>query len=158
MIGGSGALNLQSVIALVCSGYTIMTTIHAQDFADVEGDKISGRQTLPIAFPSGARVYIFVALISCSALLSSIWSVDGHIQVLFNGMGLLVAIRFYFYRNQGSDERTYVLYNVSPNLTSVAEPSLRFPSTDLVVWRSPSSYFCSLCELGPPMRTRSLTR
>ena len=44
-------MDFVSVTAVIISGILIFTTIQAQDFPDVEGDKALGRMTFPIYAP-----------------------------------------------------------------------------------------------------------
>lgn len=73
-----------SLIALLASGLLIFTTIHAQDFADADGDRRSGRRTLPIIAPEGSRVYILVALPLWSIMLSVLWGLGPLSAVMFS--------------------------------------------------------------------------
>lgn len=102
-----------SLIALLVSGLLIFTTIHAQDFADAEGDKRSGRRTLPIIAPEGSRVYIFAALPLWSIALSALWGLGPMSAIIFLCMGAFVGSQYFRFRDAKQDEKSYVLYNVS---------------------------------------------
>ncbi|OJT05251.1 hypothetical protein TRAPUB_3958 [Trametes pubescens] len=52
------------------------TTIHTQDFKDVDGDRAIGRQTIPIVFGSAARWTVIVPLVLWSVGLSVFWGLS----------------------------------------------------------------------------------
>lgn len=101
-----------SLIALLVSGLLIFTTIHAQDFADAEGDKQSGRRTLPIIAPEGSRMYILAALPLWSIALSTLWGLGPLSTTMFLCMGAFVGSRYFRFRDAKQDDKSYVLYNV----------------------------------------------
>ncbi|KAG9318045.1 UbiA prenyltransferase family-domain-containing protein [Chiua virens] len=101
-----------SLIALFASGLLIFTTIHAQDFADAEGDKLSGRRTLPIVAPEGSRRYILAALPLWSIALSALWGLGPLSAVMFLCMGAFVGSQYFRFRDVKHDQASYVLYNV----------------------------------------------
>ncbi|KAG2357171.1 UbiA prenyltransferase family [Suillus spraguei] len=90
----------------------ILLTIHAQDFADVIGDRMSGRRSLPIVAPKGSRIYMLCALPLFSFALGLFWSLGPFSTVLFVSMGSWVGIRYFFFRDEMSDQSSYRLYNV----------------------------------------------
>ncbi|KAF8869792.1 UbiA prenyltransferase family-domain-containing protein, partial [Infundibulicybe gibba] len=52
--------------ALGLSGAIILTTVHAGDIPDVDGDLIQGRRTLPILFPKSIRPMLAATLLAWS--------------------------------------------------------------------------------------------
>ena len=102
-----GALSI-SVIAGI-----LATTIQAQDFQDVIGDKAVGRNTLPIAFPNFSRYTLLITLIMWSLYLTTMWEIAMQGGILFTFLGIVVGVRYYFWRSSKDDEWSYVLYNVS---------------------------------------------
>ena len=102
-----GAFSI-SVIAAI-----LATTIQAQDFQDVIGDKAVGRYTLPIAFPNFSRYTLLVTLVIWSLYLITMWEITTPAGVGFTFLGITVGIRYYFWRSTKDDEWSYVLYNVS---------------------------------------------
>ncbi|KAG2073275.1 hypothetical protein BDR04DRAFT_1010891 [Suillus decipiens] len=102
-------LDETSIKALSCSALVILLTIHAQDFADVNGDRRSGRRTLPIVAPEGSRIYMLCALPLFSFALASFWNLGPFSTVLFVSMGSWVGIRYFFFRD---DQSSYRLYNI----------------------------------------------
>ncbi|KAG1844924.1 hypothetical protein DFJ58DRAFT_801613 [Suillus subalutaceus] len=106
------SLDGTSIKALFCSGLVILLTIHAQDFADVDGDRMSGRRTLPIITPKGSRIYMLCVLPLFSFALASFWSLGPLSTVLFVFMGSWVGIRYFIFRDEICDQSTYRLYNI----------------------------------------------
>ncbi|KAI0644115.1 UbiA prenyltransferase family [Trametes meyenii] len=103
-----------SVRAQTLNALLILTTIHAQDFQDAEGDKASGRSTLPIAYPWLSRLSMLLILPAWSLYLSYTWSADLMFAVPFIALGTFVALGFF--RNYGGpserDHSIYRLFNV----------------------------------------------
>jgi hypothetical protein len=60
----------RTVISFMINALIIFSTTHAQDFRDEVGDKLIGRRTIPIVWPKGSHVGIFVMLIAWSVGLS----------------------------------------------------------------------------------------
>ncbi|KAJ7689241.1 UbiA prenyltransferase family [Mycena olivaceomarginata] len=102
-------IGLQSI---VCSALLIFTTIHAQDFSDVEGDVANGRVTLPIYAPKFSRVYTFLALGLWSTGLGHVWGLGPSSQLLLVVLGVAVGWRFYRYRTTAEDAKTFIAYNI----------------------------------------------
>ena len=131
----------------------IFTTIQAQDFKDVEGDKLIARRTLPIVYPFASRL-LTAALIPIWSLFlvyryqdASAFAVIGTLA-----LGLSTGARFFLERTRDEDKKSYVLYNVSPFVPylllplfiHILCPSLRSPFLSLTVpdaW--PSSIMCA---------------
>ncbi|KAI6141029.1 hypothetical protein BKA82DRAFT_4331782 [Pisolithus tinctorius] len=101
-----------SLVALLSSGLLIFTTIHAQDFADADGDRLSGRRTLPIVAPEGSRLYMLTALPVWSIVLSALWDLGPMCGTLFLVMGLFVGSQYFRFRDVQHDQSSYLLYNV----------------------------------------------
>ena len=102
-----GAFSISVITAILA------TTIQAQDFQDVIGDKAVGRYTLPIAFPNFSRYTPMVALVMWSLSLTFIWEITTLAGVGFTFLGIVVGIRYYLWRSTKDDEWSYVLYNAS---------------------------------------------
>ncbi|TFK68105.1 hypothetical protein BDN72DRAFT_61470 [Pluteus cervinus] len=101
-----------ALIALACSTLIIFTTIHAQDFADVEGDKVSGRRTIPIIAPEGARISMLALLLGWSTILAALWGLGPVSGALFFAMGGFVGARYFSLRDEKDDRISYLLYNM----------------------------------------------
>ncbi|KAJ3710822.1 UbiA prenyltransferase family-domain-containing protein [Lentinula raphanica] len=110
--GSPNSPDALSFTAIVISGTLIFTTIHAQDFADVEGDFALGRTTLPICAPELSRLLILLALAIWSIGLGWFWDIHPLCQIVFVAIGLLVGIRYYYWRTLQDDKVSYLLYNV----------------------------------------------
>ncbi|KAG2102856.1 UbiA prenyltransferase family [Suillus discolor] len=106
------ALDGTSIKALSCSTLVVLLTVQAQDFADVNGDRRSGRRTLPIIAPEGSRIYMLCALPLISFALASVWSLGPLSSLLFVSMGSWAGIRYYLFRDEIRDEANYRLYNI----------------------------------------------
>ena len=111
--GLSSSLDHISQISVVISGLIVFTTIQAQDFADVEGDKRLGRVTFPIYAPQFSRLWTLLAMVAWTALLTWFWSIGPTISGIFLALGTAIGFRFYYWRNEESDKLSYILYNVS---------------------------------------------
>ena len=98
---------------MLTSGLLILTTIHAQDFADADGDRQAGRRTLPIVAPEGSRVSIVTALPLWSIALSALWGLGPLSAITFLCMGAFVGSQYFRFREVKDDETSFVLYNVS---------------------------------------------
>ncbi|KAG1736677.1 UbiA prenyltransferase family-domain-containing protein [Suillus paluster] len=106
------SLDRTSITALCCSGLVILMTIHVQDFADVNGDRMLGRRTLPIVAPEGSRIYILCVLPLISFALASFWNLGPLCSILFISMGIVVGLRCYLVRDEIGDQSNYWLYNI----------------------------------------------
>lgn len=106
------SLDYTAWMSIICSAGIITTTIHAQDFKDIEGDKEVGRHTLPLEHPIVARYTIFVAVFFWSIILSLVWSLSTSHATGFTLLGSTVGLRFLTKRSIKNDERSYYLYNV----------------------------------------------
>lgn len=115
-IGGALDLDYIATISLVCSWLIVTTTIQAQDFADIYGDRLSGRLTFPMVAPEVSRICTLLALIVWSIFLSYFWGIGPFSSFLFCGCGTYTGLRYYRHRLVKDDEHSYVLYNVSQSL------------------------------------------
>ncbi|KAG2123268.1 UbiA prenyltransferase family [Suillus clintonianus] len=112
VLSGEPSLNRTSLTALICSAVIILTTIHVQDFQDVNGDRMLGRRTLPIVAPEGSRIYILCVLPSISFVLASFWSLGPLCSAIFVSMGFGVGLRCFLVRDEIGDQLNYWLYNI----------------------------------------------
>ncbi|KAJ7631331.1 UbiA prenyltransferase family-domain-containing protein [Mycena polygramma] len=99
-------------ISIILSVAIIATTIHAQDFQDCEGDRLAGRQTLPIAFPVLSRYLTSFGIIGWSLVLSRVWSLDFVARAAVILLGMIAGVRYMVLRSVRDDEHSYILYNV----------------------------------------------
>jgi 4-hydroxybenzoate polyprenyltransferase len=101
-----------TMISFVINALIIFSTIHAQDFRDEIGDKLMGRLTIPMVWPKGSRVWIFVALTAWSVGLSWACGLAPHFSVPFFALAVLIGLRFLQKRTANADKRSYYYYNV----------------------------------------------
>ena len=124
-----GAFSISVITAILA------TTIQAQDFQDVMGDKAVGRYTLPIAFPNFSRYTPLVTLVMWSLYLTAMWEITTPARVAFTFLGIIVGARYYFWRSTKDDEWSYVLYNVSCFTFHYLHLLSGFLNLDLVKYR-----------------------
>lgn len=108
----SHTLDGVSQASLLFSAAIIFTTIHTQDFPDIEGDSASGRITFPIYAPEISRILTLIILPLWSTALSQYWKIGPFATSTFILFGLYVAVRFYLWRETRSDKDSYFWFNV----------------------------------------------
>ncbi|KAG1819924.1 UbiA prenyltransferase family [Suillus variegatus] len=102
--------------AVALSSTVFATTLHAQDFKDEEGDRLTGRRTLPTIFPKAARFSMMFGIPLWSYGLSHIWKIDALSTTAFVAYGAFVGTRFVVYDTVGADKQSCKLYSVSRNV------------------------------------------
>ncbi|KAL4262833.1 UbiA prenyltransferase [Pleurotus pulmonarius] len=112
MIGNGHELGDVTSQALAISSLVIFTTIHAQDFADVDGDLAIGRTTLPIYAPQLSRVAILVLPCTWSMFVGWFWGVGPGTYAALVSIGSYVGLQFYLFRNVDADKKSYRQFNV----------------------------------------------
>ncbi|KAG2033246.1 UbiA prenyltransferase family [Suillus americanus] len=95
------------------SSVVFATTLHAQDFKDEEGDRLTGRRTLVTLFPTFARISMMVGVPLWSLCLSRLWKLDPTCSVAFITYGTIVGARFVVYRTASAHKQSCKLYSVS---------------------------------------------
>ncbi|KAF8125422.1 UbiA prenyltransferase family-domain-containing protein [Boletus edulis] len=88
------------------------STVHCQDFKDVEGDRLTGRRTVPIMFPIASRLVVGLGLPIWSYLLCCIWDIDWLCTLAFVAYGCFVGGRFLCLRTRDADKRSCKYYSV----------------------------------------------
>lgn len=111
-MGASSGMDTVSTAAVCISGALIFTTIQAQDFADVEGDRLLGRVTFPIYAPEFSRACTLVALVGWSLALSWYWSIGCLCTASLVTLGTFIGFRYYTRRSAADDKSSYLFYNV----------------------------------------------
>ena len=102
-----------SLQAQVLNALLILTTIQAQDFQDVDGDRATGRMTLPISYPWASRLSTSLILPAWSLFLSLFWNVGLISSAVLVSLGTYVGAQFYSnIRTPTRDSDTYRIYNV----------------------------------------------
>lgn len=109
-------MDFVSVIAVIISGILIFTTIQAQDFPDVEGDKALGRMTFPIYAPEFSRAFTLFATVAWSTFLSWFWGVGPISAAFLVVFGSYVGLRYYRWRSLEADKKSYLIFNVRPQI------------------------------------------
>ncbi|KAI0629571.1 UbiA prenyltransferase family-domain-containing protein [Trametes polyzona] len=96
LIAGADPTRLDAIAlgSVLASAGIFATTIHTQDFKDVEGDRAIGRQTIPIVFPSAARYTVLFPLLAWSLGLSVLWGLSGVLGALFTTLGTYVGVLY----------------------------------------------------------------
>jgi hypothetical protein len=104
-------------LAVALSLTVFATTLHAQDFKDEEGDRFTGRCTLPTMFPKAARFSMMLGIPLWSFVLSHVWKLDALSTSAFVAYGAYVGARFVMYDTVGADKQSCKFYSVSRNIT-----------------------------------------
>jgi 4-hydroxybenzoate polyprenyltransferase len=90
----------------------VVTSLHAQDFCDVVGDRAMGRTTLPILYPEASRLVTCATVVAWSVILPIYWHAGPTAAAALLSAGAFVAWRFWYLRTAAADRRSYVYYNV----------------------------------------------
>ncbi|KAJ7057800.1 hypothetical protein C8F01DRAFT_1220619 [Mycena amicta] len=99
-------------LAIFLSGCIFATTIYAQDFRDVVGDKLIDRDTIPIRFGFPSRPALLAGVLIWSIALSLIWDIDSYTSLLFTALGIFAGCRFVCLTTVEEDRKSYFWYNV----------------------------------------------
>ncbi|KAK0229465.1 hypothetical protein EDD85DRAFT_973084 [Armillaria nabsnona] len=110
IVGTHGVLGNSITEAILRGALIVLTTIHAQDFQDVPGDRIQGRKTLPIVAPTASRISM-ILLLMWSVWLGAI-SQTVIAQFFLISAAIVVGGRFILFRTVPADRISYILYNV----------------------------------------------
>ncbi|KAG1789066.1 UbiA prenyltransferase family [Suillus plorans] len=112
----NSCIDKAGALAVALSSIVFATTLHAQDFKDEEGDRLTGRHTLPTMFPKAARFSMMFGLPLWSYALSCIWKIDALSTTAFVLYGAFVGVRFVMYNTVGADKQSCKCYSVSQNI------------------------------------------
>ncbi|KAF6744380.1 UbiA prenyltransferase family-domain-containing protein [Ephemerocybe angulata] len=93
--------------------FVIITTIHAQDFQDVEGDREVGRNTIPMILPEISRISMPILLPFWSVIIVFLCNPPALLGSIFVAFSMIIGFRFLLMRKVKEDEISYFLYNVS---------------------------------------------
>lgn len=118
----AGTLDSKTILGHTFSTLTVLLTMHAQDYRDVEGDTACGRKTLPIVYPEASRHLISWTLPLWSIFLSWYWSIEILQSVLLFMLGTFCGLRFMFYRGAEADRQSFVYFTVSTSSMFQAGP------------------------------------
>ncbi|KAI0070189.1 hypothetical protein K474DRAFT_895382 [Panus rudis PR-1116 ss-1] len=112
MCGGWMYLDTISILA-ICTNIAIhITTLHATDFKDVDGDRMIGRRTLPIIAPTLARYTMICGLTTWCAVLGYLWNTGILLWALLLFSGLYTGYRFVAMREVVDDRVSGNWYNL----------------------------------------------
>ena len=100
-------------ISIALSAGIVLTTIHAQDYKDIQGDIAAGRVTLPIAYPLLSRPVTAFLLIAWSWGFSRTWRLDDVAAAVIGVLSLVVGTSFVSRTDPRADKFSFYLYNVS---------------------------------------------
>ncbi|OAX38628.1 hypothetical protein K503DRAFT_740916 [Rhizopogon vinicolor AM-OR11-026] len=120
--GSSPCIDSIGARAIIFSCAVFATTLHAQDFKDEEGDRLTGRRTLVTLFPTFARMSMMIGIPLWSFCLSRLWKMDDICSAAFVTYGMVVGARFMVYRNATADRQSCKLYSVSDLKSLKIEP------------------------------------
>lgn len=104
-----------AMLSVLMSAGAYGTTNQATDFKDIEGDRLLGRKTIPIAAPTLSRPTLFLLMCAWSIALTRVWELDNMAASAFITLGFAIGARFMFYQSVAADKKSCLLYNVSPS-------------------------------------------
>ncbi|KAJ7228329.1 UbiA prenyltransferase family [Mycena pura] len=106
-------LSRVSVTAITMSGLLHVTTGHAQDFRDLEGDAAIGRKTLPMLLPAlFARWSLALLLATWTAALVRLWTPPIAATLALALFALTAATKFIRAGSLDADRAAYWWYNM----------------------------------------------
>lgn len=111
MAGSSHNIDAIAIRALRSSSLIILSTIHVQDFPDVEGDIALNRKTIPIIAPVISRALTSIMITFWSVYIAIIWRIGNWCSGVLLSVGLIVAWRLYFLRTASEDKKSRAMYN-----------------------------------------------
>jgi hypothetical protein len=111
---------LATVISVTVLSAVSLTSLHAQDFADVIGDLAMNRTTLPILYPKASRVITCSAVVAWSIFLPIYWHAGFVAAAALISAGTFISWRFWSLRTADDDRLSYVYYNVSASEVPVS--------------------------------------
>ncbi|KAH9851147.1 UbiA prenyltransferase family [Lenzites betulinus] len=88
------------------------TTIHTQDFKDVDGDRSIGRRTIPIVFGEAARWTVIVPLCMWSLGLSVFWGLDVITAAAFTALAVYIGILYLRAQSVHEYQKAFYWYNL----------------------------------------------
>ncbi|KAG1813598.1 UbiA prenyltransferase family-domain-containing protein [Suillus subaureus] len=112
----NSCIDKAGALAVALSSTAFATTLHAQDFKDEEGDRLTGRRTLPTIFPKAVRFSMMLGIPLWSFGLSHIWKLDSLSTTAFVAYGAYVGARFVMYDSVAADKQSCKFYSVSRNI------------------------------------------
>ncbi|KAI0658878.1 UbiA prenyltransferase family-domain-containing protein [Cubamyces menziesii] len=113
LIAGSDPQRLDRVAmcSILASVGIFSTTIHTQDFKDMEGDRTVGRRTIPIVFGDAAKYTVIVPLLAWSIGLSVFWGIDYATAVVFTAFSAHVGMLYLRAKTVSEYQVAFYWYN-----------------------------------------------
>lgn len=106
-------LSLDFRIWMVLLAAVVATTIQFQDLYDQAGDRLRGRQTMPLLVgDTRTRVTIGLAVVVWSFVCPTFWRLDARGFVLQVSLAVIIVGRLYYYRTVKADKVSFRLWNV----------------------------------------------
>jgi len=114
LVAGNDRYSLDGTarLSVLCSAGIFFTTIQSQDFKDVEGDALIGRQTIPIVHPTLAAPTLALALQIWSVVLAHVWHADVYTAIAASALSLWVGVSFLTSTCVKEYQQSFYLYNV----------------------------------------------
>ncbi|CDO69434.1 hypothetical protein BN946_scf184791.g29 [Trametes cinnabarina] len=106
-----GRLDSVALLSVIASTGIFATTIHTQDFKDIEGDSAIGRQTIPIVFGKFAKYTVIIPMTLWSIGLSYMWHLDALASLAFVLLGLFVGVKYLVGRTIPEYQVAFYWYN-----------------------------------------------
>ena len=99
------------IVAAIIFGLVILTTIHAQDFRDMEGDSLKGQTTLPLIMGSKtSRTTLGASLMFWSIFCPYYLNLSYYAYALTAGFAGMTGLRFILKTDHASDKKSFHLY------------------------------------------------
>ncbi|KAL0578159.1 hypothetical protein V5O48_003825 [Marasmius crinis-equi] len=112
MAGPDGVLRPEALLSLITSPLIILTTVHAQDFSDIEGDRALGRSTLPVSFPALSKLLVCTGVPIWTGILLSLWRLPTLPAVGLVLLAFTIAYRFHIAQTSKEYSSSYITYNL----------------------------------------------
>ena len=110
---GSYELNEKAYIWLGIMGGVILSTVHTQDMADMEGDAARGRKTIPLVHGEWiARWSIAIAVTAWSLICPAFWQLSLLSYAPSILVGGVLALRILLFRSVTADKMTWKVWCV----------------------------------------------
>jgi len=119
LAGINRSLTMAQLAVVSSSALIVITTIHAQDFRDIEGDQQLGRATFPLIYPYFSRHTMLPVLLGWSLILISASDLRGPLALGLLALSALTGLRFACLKNVSADRRSYLLYNIWLSLAHI---------------------------------------
>ncbi|KAI2604446.1 uncharacterized protein GGS25DRAFT_508282 [Hypoxylon fragiforme] len=103
--------NSEAAIWLFMIAIAIATTVHAQDFRDMEGDKATGRSTVPLAMgDTESRALLAIGVVGWTYAAGLFWGVSWRETITGWMFGMVMVGNALLDRSMDGDKRTWKLW------------------------------------------------